>query len=171
MYGYVARRILATLPVLGIVALVVFAILHLSPGDPAGADRRRPGHAATDCRHSQQARSRSAALSSNSRSGSVACCSGDLGVSIFSNQPVTRLLAQRMEPTISLTLTTTIVMVLLAVPIGVIAAWRADTWIDHAVMTLGRARLLAADLRGRLPADLRAGHDLGRAFRSRATSR
>jgi peptide/nickel transport system permease protein len=61
---------------------------------------------------------------------------GDLGRSIFSNQPVTRLLAQRMEPTISLTITTTIVMVLLAVPIGVIAAWRADTWIDHAVMTL-----------------------------------
>src|SRR5262249_5928333 len=61
---------------------------------------------------------------------------GDLGVSIFSNQPVTHLLAQRMEPTISLTLTTTIVMVLLAGPFGVIAAWRADTWIDHAVMPL-----------------------------------
>ena len=63
MYGYVARRILATLPVLGIVAVVVFAILHLSPGDPAGliaGDHATPQQMA-DIR--SQARPRSAALS------------------------------------------------------------------------------------------------------------
>jgi peptide/nickel transport system permease protein len=135
MYGYVARRILATLPVLGIVAIVVFAILHLSPGDPAGliaGDHATPQQIA-DIR-SKLGLDRPLYQQFAVWLGSL--LSGDLGVSIFSNQPVTRLLAQRMEPTISLTITTTVVMVLLAVPIGVIAAWRADTWIDHAVMTL-----------------------------------
>ena len=62
MYGYLARRILATLPVLGIVAIVVFAILHLSPGDPAAliaGDQATPQQIADG---SHQARSRSAAL-------------------------------------------------------------------------------------------------------------
>jgi peptide/nickel transport system permease protein len=60
---------------------------------------------------------------------------GDLGISIFSNQPVTRLIGQRLEPTIALTISTTVFTVLIAVPIGVIAAWRAGTWIDRAVMS------------------------------------
>jgi peptide/nickel transport system permease protein len=135
MYGYLGRRILATLPVLGIVAVIVFSILHLTPGDPAaliGGEQATPQQTA-DIRaklgldrplHEQFA----------VWVGNV--MRGDLGISIFSSQPVTRLLAQRMEPTISLTITTTVVMVLLAVPLGVIAAWRADSWIDHAVMTL-----------------------------------
>jgi peptide/nickel transport system permease protein len=134
MYAYIGRRILATLPVLGIVAVVVFAILHLSPGDPAAliaGDQATPQQTA-DIR-AKLGLDRPLYEQFAVWVGSV--LSGDLGVSIFSNQPVTRLLAQRMEPTISLTLTTTI-MVLLAVPIGVMAAWRADTWIDHAVMTL-----------------------------------
>jgi peptide/nickel transport system permease protein len=135
MYGYVGRRILATVPVLGIVAVVVFGILHLSPGDPAaliGGDHATP----------QQIADIRAKLGLDrplfAQFGAWLCnvLSGDLGVSIFSNQPVTHLLAQRMEPTISLTAATTVVMVLLAVPLGVIAAWRAGTWIDHAVMTL-----------------------------------
>jgi peptide/nickel transport system permease protein len=123
------------LPVLGIVAVVVFAILHLSPGDPAAliaGDQATPQQIA-------EVRNKlglDRPLYEQFAVWLSSLASGDLGVSIFSNQPVTRLLAQRMEPTISLTITTTIVMVLLAVPIGVIAAWRADTWIDHAVMTL-----------------------------------
>jgi peptide/nickel transport system permease protein len=135
MYGYIGRRILATLPVLGIVAIVVFAILHLSPGDPAAliaGDHATPQQTA-DIR-AKLGLDRPLYEQFAVWLGSL--LRGDLGVSIFSNQPVTHLLAQRMEPTISLTITTTIVMVLLAVPIGVIAAWRADTWIDHAAMAL-----------------------------------
>jgi peptide/nickel transport system permease protein len=133
MYGYVARRILATLPVLGIVAVVVFSILHISPGDPAaliGGDHATPQQIAgirTKLGLDRPLYAQFAVWARN-------VLAGDLGVSIFSNQPVTHLLAQRMEPTISLTITTTVVMVMFAVPLGVIAAWRADTWIDHAVM-------------------------------------
>jgi peptide/nickel transport system permease protein len=135
MLSYVARRILAAIPVLGIVAIVVFAILHLSPGDPAAL-------IAGDHATPQQIAAIRAKLGLDrplyEQFGAwvVSLLGGDLGVSIFSNQPVTRLLAQRMEPTISLTITTTIVMTLIAVPLGAIAAWRADTWIDHAVMTV-----------------------------------
>jgi peptide/nickel transport system permease protein len=135
MYGYVGRRILATLPVLGIVAIAVFAILHLSPGDPAAliaGDQATPEQTAAIRTRLGLDRP----LHEQFAVWLASLLRGDLGVSIFSNQPVTRLLAQRMEPTISLTLITTIVMILLAVPIGVIAAWRANTWIDHAAMAL-----------------------------------
>src|SRR5215813_12407890 len=135
MYGYVARRILATLPVLGVVAVVVFSILHVSPGDPAaliGGDHATPQQIA-DIRAKLGL---DRPLYEQFVVWTRNVLTGDLGISIFSNQPVTHLLAQRLEPTISLTIATTVVMVLLAVPIGVIAAWRADSWIDHAVMTL-----------------------------------
>jgi peptide/nickel transport system permease protein len=135
MYAYVGRRILATVPVLAIVAVIVFAILHLSPGDPAAliaGDQATPQQTADMRAKLGLDRPLYEQFAVWMRS----LLSGDLGTSIFSNQPVTHLLAQRMEPTISLTITTTIVMVLLAVPIGVLAAWRADTWIDHVAMTL-----------------------------------
>jgi peptide/nickel transport system permease protein len=60
---------------------------------------------------------------------------GDLGISIFSNRPVTALFLQRIEPTIALALLTTIIAVILAVPIGVLAAWRAGTAVDRGVMS------------------------------------
>ena len=133
MVKYVARRVLATIPVLGVVALVVFGILHFSPGDPAAL-------IAGDSATPQQVAAMRAKLGLDrpvwEQFGSWlwSVAHGDLGISIFSNQPVTRLIGQRLEPTVALTITTTIFTVLVAVPIGVIAAWRAGTWIDRTVM-------------------------------------
>ena len=59
---------------------------------------------------------------------------GDLGTSIFTNLPVTTLIAQRIEPTLSLMVLTLLLAVTIAVPMGVVAAWKAGTWIDRAVM-------------------------------------
>ena len=59
---------------------------------------------------------------------------GDLGTSIFSNLPVTTLIGQRIEPTLMLALTTIVFSVVVAVPLGVLAAWRRGTWVDRAVM-------------------------------------
>src|SRR3546814_2920186 len=59
---------------------------------------------------------------------------GDLGISIFSNLPVTTLIAQRLEPTLMLSLVTILFSVLVAVPLGAVAAWRAGSWIDRAVI-------------------------------------
>ena len=133
MLRYVLRRLLATIPVLGVVALVVFGILHFSPGDPAAL-------IAGDHATVEQVAAMRAKLGLDrpvwEQFGAWAwrVLHGDLGISIFSNQPVTRLIGQRLEPTIALTVTTTLFTVLIAVPLGVVAAWRAGTWIDRAVM-------------------------------------
>ncbi len=134
MLLYIARRLLATIPVLVVVALVVFSILHLSPGDPAAL-------IAGDQATVEQIAEMRAKLGLDrpiweqfaTWVGTV--LHGDMGVSIFSNQPVSHLIAQRLEPTIALTISTTIITVLLAVPIGVIAAWKAGTGIDRAAMS------------------------------------
>jgi peptide/nickel transport system permease protein len=59
---------------------------------------------------------------------------GDLGTSIFTSLPVTQLIAQRIEPTLSLMVLTLILAVSIAVPLGVVAAWKAGTWVDRVVV-------------------------------------
>src|SRR6185369_2200872 len=59
---------------------------------------------------------------------------GDLGRSIYDGQPVTRMIAQRVEPTVALSLCTLLVALCLAIPLGILAAWKAGTWIDRGVM-------------------------------------
>jgi peptide/nickel transport system permease protein len=133
VFAYLVKRLLATIPVMGVVALFVFSLLYISPGDPAAVIA---GDIATD---EDIARIR-AKLGLDQpylvRFGTWlwALAHGDLGVSIFTNLPVSQLIGQRLEPTAALTLCTLIVTVLIAVPIGVIAAWRVGTWVDRAVM-------------------------------------
>jgi peptide/nickel transport system permease protein len=135
MWAYAVRRILATIPVLAIVALVVFSILHIAPGDPAGVIA---GDQATE-EHIQAIR-RKLRLDLPFHEQFLlwlgSALRGDLGISIFSNRPVTALFMQRIEPTIALALLTTIIAVILAVPIGVLAAWRAGTAVDRGVMSV-----------------------------------
>jgi peptide/nickel transport system permease protein len=133
VFAYVVKRLLATIPVMGVVALFVFSLLYISPGDPAAVIA---GDIATE---EDIARIR-AKLGLDEpymvRFGTwlQALAHGDLGVSIFTNLPVSQLIAQRIEPTVALTLCTLVITVLIAVPMGVVAAWRAGTWIDRAVM-------------------------------------
>jgi len=134
MYFYVVRRILATVPVLAVVAIVVFAILYLSPGDPAAL-------IAGDHATPQQVEAIRARLGLDRPLHEQfvgwlgRLLRGDLGTSIFSNLPVTTLFLQRVEPTVALAVLTTIIAVALAVPIGIVAAWRAGSWVDRAVMS------------------------------------
>ena len=135
MLGYIAQRVLAAVPVMGFVALFVFLLLRLTPGDPAAIIA---GDAATP---EQLARIREA-LGLNdpiyvqfvSWIGNL--LRGDFGTSILSGTPVIDMIASRMEPTISLALTTITLAVLIAVPLGVIAAWKQGTLIDRFVMLL-----------------------------------
>jgi peptide/nickel transport system permease protein len=133
VFAYLVKRLLATIPVMGVVALFVFSLLYISPGDPAAVIA---GDIATD---EDIARIR-AKLGLDQpylvRFGTWlwALAHGDFGVSIFTNLPVSQLIGQRLEPTVALTLCTLIVTVLTAVPIGVIAAWRVGTWVDRVVM-------------------------------------
>jgi len=133
MWAYIARRVLATIPVLAIVALVVFSILHVAPGDPAAliaGDQATPEQIAAirgKLRLDLPLYQQFALWLGNA-------LHGDLGTSIFSNRPVAALFLQRLEPTVALAVMTTIIAVLLAVPVGVLAAWRAGSLVDRGVM-------------------------------------
>jgi peptide/nickel transport system permease protein len=133
MYGYIFRRLLATIPVMLIVALVVFLLLHLTPGDPAAiiaGDYARP----EDIERIRKNLGLDRPLYVQFFSWLGRVVTGDLGVSIFSDLPVSKLIGQRLEPTIALYISTIIFAVLVAIPLGTIAAYKAGTLVDRAVM-------------------------------------
>lgn len=133
MIVYVLRRLGATLIVMAVVALFVFSLLFLTPGDPAAV-------IAGDVATTDDIQRIRAKLGLNEPflvqfGGWVGrLLHGDLGTSIFTNLPVTKLIGQRVQPTVSLTLLTLVVAVLIAVPVGVLAAAKAGTWTDRLVM-------------------------------------
>lgn len=135
MYGYVLGRVLATIPVMLLVALVVFLLLHLGPGDPA-AILAGDFASEADIARIREMLGLDRPLYLQFADWIWRVLQGDLGRSVYSNLPVTRLILQRLEPTLALATTTTLFAVLIAVPLGVIAAWRAGTWIDRTVMAL-----------------------------------
>ena len=133
MYTFLARRLLATIPVLLIVAVLVFLMLRLTPGDPAAI-------LAGDAANTEQIERIRESLGLNRPIlvqfgiwfGNL--LSGDLGESFYYKQKVTALIGQRLEPTISLAALTTLFAVLVSVPLGVLAAWRFGGWFDRALM-------------------------------------
>lgn len=133
MYAYVVHRILATIPVMGVVGIAVFLLLHLTPGDPAAViagDYARPEDIAR-IRH-QLGLDRPVHVQFFTWVASI--LSGDLGVSIFSDLPVAHLIGQRLEPTLALAAATLVFSVVVAIPMGVLAAWKAGTWTDRLIM-------------------------------------
>lgn len=133
MIGYIFKRILATVPVMGVVALFVFLMLRLSPGDPAAVIAGDYATAEDIVRIREQlGLNEPIFVQFVTWIGSLA--QGDLGISIFTNLPVTTLIAQRLEPTISLTITTLLFTIVVAVPLGTLAAWKAGSLIDRVVM-------------------------------------
>ena len=133
MYAYIAKRTLAVIPVMLVVALVVFLLLHLTPGDPAAViagDYARP----EDIVRIRKQLGLDEPLYIQFSTWLWSVLRGDLGVSIFSNMPVSKLIGQRLEPTLALSVSTILFSVLIAVPMGVWAAWRSGTWVDRSIM-------------------------------------
>lgn len=130
MLQFLLRRMLAVLPVLFVVSLVVFLILRLAPGDPAAVIA---GNSATNEDIAkiqvQLGLDRSIPVQYGIWMGNV--FRGDLGFSYYLNKPVTELIAQRIEPTLSLAFGTVILALLIAVPLGTVAAWRMGGWLDR----------------------------------------
>ncbi len=133
MFTFLGRRLLSTLPVLLIVAVLVFFMLRLTPGDPAAM-------LAGDAANAEQIAQIRAGLGLD-RSIPVQfgiwfghLLTGDLGQSFYYKTPVTTLIGQRLEPTLSLTLVTITLAVLVAVPLGVLAAWRFGSVLDRVLM-------------------------------------
>lgn len=133
MFAYIVRRLIATIPVLIIVALFVFFLLHLTPGDPAAViagDDATP----TEIENVRKKLGLDRPIWEQFGFYVWNLLRGDLGTSIFSNLPVLTLVQQRLEPTIVLTIATLTVAVLFAIPLGVIAAWKSNTFVDRIVM-------------------------------------
>ncbi len=139
MLRFILSRFLATIPVLLVVAVAVFLLLRLTPGDPAAV-------IAGDIATSEQIEQIRSSLGLDQPIvvqfgiwfGKV--LRGDLGESFFFKMSVAELIAQRIEPTLALAACTIVLAVLVAVPLGVLAAWRHGGWLDRALMgfsTLG----------------------------------
>jgi peptide/nickel transport system permease protein len=135
MLAYILRRLASTVLVMGIVAVFVFLLLHLSPGDPA-AIIAGDNATAEQIAGIRKQLGLDDPLPVQFLRWVSAVVQGDLGISIFSNEPVAKLISQRIEPTLSLALTTLIVAVTLAVSFGVLAAWKVGTWIDRSLMVV-----------------------------------
>ncbi|MBC8751226.1 MULTISPECIES: ABC transporter permease [Paraburkholderia] len=133
MAFFLLRRILSTAPVLVVVALIVFMILRLTPGDPAAALVGDNGTSADIARiHASLGLDRPLPVQFVKWTGQL--LQGNLGDSYYMKQPVTRLIAQRIAPTVSLSALTLVMTLLLAVPLGVIAASRHGGWLDRMLM-------------------------------------
>ncbi len=135
MFAFTVRRILSTIPVMAIVALFVFSLLYIAPGDPAAiiaGDQASP--ADVERIRASLGLDRPFVIRFGEWLWNV--LNGNLGTSIFTNLPVTKMIEQRLEPTISLMVLTLILSIGIAVPMGVLAAWKQGTWIDRLIMIM-----------------------------------
>lgn len=138
MLAYVIRRLLAVIPVMAVVALIVFLLLRLVPGDPAVLIA---GDAASTEQVAQTRErlglDRPIPVQFSLWVGQM--LRGDLGESFFFKKPVAELIAQRLEPTLALGVVSLLISVMVAVPLGVIAAFRQHSWIDRSLMAMSVA--------------------------------
>ena len=133
MLAYIVRRIIATIPVMGVVAFFVFSLLYIAPGDPAAVIAGEQASPA-DVERIRQNLGLDQPFMVRFGEWVWQILHGDLGTSIFTNLPVTTMIQQRFEPTLSLMAITLCFTILVAIPIGVLAAWKAGTWIDRLIM-------------------------------------
>jgi peptide/nickel transport system permease protein len=138
MAGYIFRRLLATAPVMLLVAIFVFALLYVAGGDPAyvlAGDGATPDKIAAI--RAQYGLDQPPVV--RFFVWLFAMIQGDLGTSLISRQPVSHLILQRIEPTLSLALVTIVLAIVVAVPLGVAAAWKSGSAIDRLVTALSVA--------------------------------
>jgi len=130
MASFLIRRLLAVLPVLLVVSLLVFFMLRLAPGDPAAVIA---GNNATseDIANIRAHMGLDKPIAVQYVLWMSQVLQGDLGYSYYLSKPVTALVAQRVEPTLSLALGTVLLAVCIAVPLGSLAAWRMGGWLDR----------------------------------------
>ena len=133
MLSFVVKRVLTTIPVMAFVALFVFSLLYIAPGDPAAViagDQASPQD--VERIRLSLGLDRPFLVRFGEWAGQV--LQGNLGTSMFTGLPVTELIQQRIEPTLSLMIVTLTFAILVAVPIGVLAAWKAGGVLDRLFM-------------------------------------
>jgi peptide/nickel transport system permease protein len=140
MLNFLFRRLLAAMPVLMVVAIIVFMMLRMTPGDPA-AVIVGDGASAADINRVRTELGLDKALPVQFLAWLGQVLQGDLGYSFFYKMEVSQLIAQRLGPTLSVAGWTMILTVLMAVPLGLLAAWRRGGWLDRSIMAASVAGL------------------------------
>ncbi|MFT3982378.1 MAG: ABC transporter permease [Lachnospiraceae bacterium] len=132
MKKYLIKRITTLLPVLFIVSLVIFTLIHLTPGDPA---RIMLGAQASeaDVNALRESMGLTDALPTQYIRWLGDIFRGDFGDSIFINQPMSQILAEHMAPTFTLTIYALFFSLLLAIPLGILAAVKRGTMTDNVI--------------------------------------
>ncbi len=133
MLAYAVRRIVAVIPVALTVVVFVFLLLRVTPGDPAAVIAGDTANA-QQIAHVRQALGLDRPIYEQFVIWAGQLARGDLGHSVFSNVPVTTLIAQRIGPTLALAVTAMLFASALAIPLGVLAAARAGSLVDRVVM-------------------------------------
>ncbi|WP_103104915.1 ABC transporter permease [Brevibacillus reuszeri] len=135
MLQYVMRRLISLIPVLLVVGIVVFAVIHLTPGDPAAVIL---GETATP----EQVEQLRETLGLNEPlpvqffSWFGQSLTGNLGQSVFSGEPVLLLIGERLGPTVSLTLLASCLSLIIAIPSALLAVWKRNSSLDPAFMSV-----------------------------------
>ncbi|RCW76860.1 ABC transporter permease [Saliterribacillus persicus] len=133
MFAYIIKRILSLIPVLFVVSVVIFSIIHITPGDPAAIIL---GQEATQ----EQIESLSEQLGLNEpiieqyTNWVMGALTGDLGTSYFMRETVEEAIINHLGPTLSLAIFAEIFALIIAIPIGIIAAYRRGSWLDQSLM-------------------------------------
>ncbi|GIO04440.1 ABC transporter permease [Brevibacillus reuszeri] len=135
MLQYIGRRLLALIPVLIVVGVIVFTIIHLTPGDPASVIL---GESATQEEVDQlrQALGLDQPLMSQFITWIGQVATGNLGTSVFSGEPVAQTIIDRLGPTVSLAIVACMVSLCIAIPTAILAVWKRDSVLDPAFMSI-----------------------------------
>ncbi len=138
MVNFVIRKLASTVVVMLVVAVIVFLLIHLSPGDPAAVIAGERANA-EDIEQIRRSLGLDQPLVYQFALWGVRLLHGDLGVSLFTRLPVLQLIGQRVEPTLGLAAVTMTLAVAMALPLGILAAWKVGTLIDRAIMAFAVA--------------------------------
>jgi len=130
MAMFLIRRLLSVIPIIGIVALIVFGILFAAPGDVAAILAGDQASVA-DIEKTRELLGLNRPFWYQFGAWFWRVLHGDFGASLFTHQPVLEMIGDRLEPTLSLVLMTTGLSIVVAVPLGTVAAFRANSWIDR----------------------------------------
>lgn len=135
MLYYLIKRVLAAIPLLFIISIIVFSIIHLTPGDPAiymlGADAPEE-----DLQRLRNQLGLDDPLIQQYFAWLAGIVKGDFGISIYENLPVTEVIMNRVQPTLSLTIMAIHISIIIAIPLGVLAAVKQGTFLDTSIISL-----------------------------------
>lgn len=133
MLAYITKRLLSLIPVLAVVTIAIFLIIHITPGDPAAAILGMEA-SQEEIQQLNQDLGLDRPILEQYTSWVANVFKGDLGDSIFMNQPVSEAIAEHITPTLSLAILAQVIAILLAIPFGIIAAYKRGSIADYTLM-------------------------------------